>query len=177
MPIAILACLASGAIFGRAPPPPPPSAEFIPRAVDASHKLSAYRPECACDGKDNTYWLVPGGQRMEMMSRDKWIVLDLGENMAPVSAVSLRGVVDSFGPARVILEASDSPSGPWRCIRRCRALGTPLRWQRIELTETNEPALSSRFVRLYIRREGHATFRHRLHGVRFHPACKPGEPD
>ena len=90
-------------------------------------------------------------------------MLDLGQ-ARPVSALSLRGIVDSFGPARVLLDAGATPDGPWRRIDAFRALGTPLRWQRIELDQ--QP--STRYFRLYVRREGHATFRHRLHGVKFH---------
>ena len=40
----------------------------IPKAVDASHKLTGYGPDRAFDGDERTFWLVPGGQRMEMMS-------------------------------------------------------------------------------------------------------------
>ena len=46
---------------------------------------------------------MPGGQRMEMMSRDKWLVLDAGA-VRPVDALSLLGIVDSLGRARVSLE-------------------------------------------------------------------------
>ena len=39
-----------------------------PAVVAASHNLVGYEAEHAADGNDNTFWLVPGGQRMEMMS-------------------------------------------------------------------------------------------------------------
>merc|ERR1711988_1177439 len=105
--------------------------------------------------------MVPGGQRMEAMSRDKWLVFDLGEERV-INALELLGIVDSFGPARVSLQCAPSSSGPWRPMGRgFRALGT-MRWQRVEL-----PGTSARFCRLYIRREGHATFRHAVHGVIF----------
>eukprot|EP00966_Prymnesium_polylepis_P022718 522688-Prymnesium_polylepis.1 len=39
-----------------------------PSVVDASHNVVGYEPECAVDGDEQTFWLVPGGQRMEMMS-------------------------------------------------------------------------------------------------------------
>ena len=39
-----------------------------PVVVRSSHKLAGYGPERAVDGDDRTFWLVPGGQRMEMMS-------------------------------------------------------------------------------------------------------------
>ena len=106
---------------------------------------------------------------MELMSRDKWLVLDLGEEASrPVHALSLLGKVGSFGAARVMLEESESPRGPWRCVSRFRALGGPLKWQRVDLK--GDGGVSSRFVRLYVRREGHATFRHQVHGVQFHLA-------
>ena len=35
--------------------------------------------------------------------------------------------------------------------------------------EDGEP-LNARFVRIFVRREGHATFRHQLHGIKFHVA-------
>ena len=41
---------------------------ITPRVVDSSHRVAGYEPECAADDNDKTYWLVPGGQRMEMMS-------------------------------------------------------------------------------------------------------------
>ena len=169
--IAMLALVlaSSGALFGRKPQPPPAPTTITPTAVDASHALNGYGPECACDGKEKTFWLVPGGQRMEMMSRDKWLVLDLGEDAKPIRAISLLGIVNSFGPARVNLETSDSADGPWQS-RGLRAFGSPLRWQRVELAAENEAPLNSRFYRLYVRREGHATFRHQLHGVKFHVA-------
>ena len=40
----------------------------VPNAIDASHKLVGYGPELSVDGNAKTFWLVPGGQRMEMMS-------------------------------------------------------------------------------------------------------------
>ena len=39
-----------------------------PRVVDSSHNLLGYEAPCAADGDDSTFWMVPGGQRMEMMS-------------------------------------------------------------------------------------------------------------
>ena len=39
-----------------------------PRVVSASHSLQGYGPERTVDGNEQTYWLVPGGQRMEAMS-------------------------------------------------------------------------------------------------------------
>ena len=39
-----------------------------PNVVAASHNCAGYGPECVVDGNDRTFWLVPGGQRMEMMS-------------------------------------------------------------------------------------------------------------
>jgi hypothetical protein len=132
-------------------------------AIRASHNISGHGPECAVDGDEGTYWLVPGGQRMEAMARDKWLVLDLAEAQ-PIAALSLLGVVDSFAPARVLLDAGATADGPWRRVGSFRALGAPMRWQRVELGQ--RPA--ARFFRLYVRREGHASFRHALHGVRFH---------
>jgi hypothetical protein len=166
-----LLCVASaGALFGRKPQPPPVPTTITPSAVDASHLVRGFGPECACDGNDKTFWLVPGGQRMEMMSRDKWIVLDLGEDARPVRAMSLLGVVNSFGAARVVLEAGESADGPWQHVQRFRALGSPMRWQRIDLSAGNGEPLNSRFYRIFVRREGHATFRHQVHGVKFHVA-------
>ena len=39
-----------------------------PRVVGASHSLQGYEAERVADGNEKTYWLVPGGQRMEAMS-------------------------------------------------------------------------------------------------------------
>ena len=39
-----------------------------PTIAAASHNLTGYSAESAVDGDDKTFWLVPGGQRMEMMS-------------------------------------------------------------------------------------------------------------
>ena len=39
-----------------------------PAAVSASHNCKGYGPECAVDSNERTFWLVPGGARMEMMS-------------------------------------------------------------------------------------------------------------
>lgn len=39
-----------------------------PAVLSASHSIIGYEPHCAADGNDQTFWLVPGGQRMEMMS-------------------------------------------------------------------------------------------------------------
>lgn len=93
---------------------------------------------------------------------DKWLVFDLGEERQ-LTALSLLGKVDSFAPARATLECAPSPSGPWRRVSRFRALGE-LAWQRVDL---DGPA-TTRFCRVFIRREGHATFRHAVHGVVFH---------
>ena len=155
-----------------------------PAVVDASHNIVGYEATCAADGDDQSFWLVPGGQRMEMMSyalassaerrplitpcllalarptcarlplasrKDKWLVLDLGCESV-VRAMSLLGEVNSFAPARVLLDAAPTADGPWRRVSHFRGLGA-LRWQRIDLGESR-PA--SRYFRLYIRREGHA---------------------
>lgn len=170
--LAALLCFspAAGRLFGfggaHAPAPAPGALldTIAPTVVGASHNVTGHAPERAADGDESTFWMVPGGQRMEFMSRDKWIVFDVGEPRSP-SAVSLLGVVDSFGPARVLLDAGASPSGPWRRVAGFRAFGVPMRWQRVGLPPDGEP---SRFYRLYVRREGHATFKHALHGVLFH---------
>jgi len=39
-----------------------------PRVVGSSHSLQGYEAERVADGNEKTYWLVPGGQRMEAMS-------------------------------------------------------------------------------------------------------------
>jgi hypothetical protein len=39
-----------------------------PSVVSSSHSLDGYGPERAVDGNEQTYWLVPGGHRMEAMS-------------------------------------------------------------------------------------------------------------
>lgn len=93
--------------------------------------------------------------------RDKWLVFDLG-CARTVNSINLLGEVDSFGPARVLLDSSQSANGPWRRVSHFRALAA-LRWQSVPLT----PRPSARFFRIYIRREGHATFRHAVHGVFF----------
>ena len=61
------------------------------------------------------------------------------------------------------LDVGATPDGPWQRTGGFRAFGAPLRWQRVELG-SEVPA--SRYVRLFVRREGHATFRHKVHGVR-----------
>lgn len=63
---------------GRRFSPRPPSTLLIasrdreravrPTVIAASHNLTGYEPACAADGDSDTCWLVPGGQRMEMMS-------------------------------------------------------------------------------------------------------------
>ena len=68
----------------------------------------------------------------------------------------------------MMLETARSQNGPWRRVSSFRALRSPLKWQRVELGEAGPRA---RFFRLRVRREGHATFRHALHGVLFH--CEP----
>ena len=40
------------------------------------------------------------------------------------------------------------------------------RWERIELTDTGRSPPNARFLRLFVRREGHATFRLRVMGLR-----------
>ena len=92
---------------------------------------------------------------------DKWLIFDLGEER-PLLGLSILGVVDSFAPARAVLELGPSAEGPWRRVRRFRALGL-LKWQHVTID-----APAARFCRMYIRREGHATFRHKVHGVVFH---------
>eukprot|EP00966_Prymnesium_polylepis_P022719 522688-Prymnesium_polylepis.2 len=94
--------------------------------------------------------------------RDKWLVFDLGD-VRVVRALSLLGEVNSFAPARVLLDSAPTADGPWRRVDHFRGLGS-LRWQRVNLAE--RPA--TRFFRLYIRREGHASFRHAVHGCLFH---------
>ena len=74
---------------------------------------------------------------------------------------SILGVVNSFAPARAMLQCAPSPDGPWRLTGRFRVLGQ-LAWQRFDFEGT------ARYWRLFIRREGHATFQHRVHGVVFH---------
>ena len=170
MVLGALLVASTGALFGRKPEPPPMPTTITPSVVDASHLVNGYGPKCACDGNDKTFWLVPGGQRMEMMSRDKWIVLDLGEEARPVCAMSLLGIVNSFGAARVELEISESADGPWQGVQRFRALRSPMRWQRVDLSAEDGEPLNARFVRIFVRREGHATFRHQLHGIKFHVA-------
>ena len=92
---------------------------------------------------------------------DKWLVFDLGAERQ-LLGLSILGVVDSFAPARAVLECAESPEGPWRRVGRFRALGR-LAWQHVTVD-----VAAARFCRLYIRREGHATFRHAVHGVVFH---------
>mmetsp|Transcript_21841 Transcript_21841/g.54450 ORF Transcript_21841/g.54450 Transcript_21841/m.54450 type:complete len:178 (-) Transcript_21841:264-797(-) len=134
-----------------------------PFVVDASHNVRGYEAACVADGKDETFWLVPGGQRMEMMSRHKWVVFDLGDAHS-VTAVSLLGTVSSFAPAHLLLDCASSAQGPWRRVHSFRGLKS-LRWERINLAESTT---KSRYYRLFIRREGHASFRHAIHGVFFH---------
>ena len=141
-----------------------------PAAIDASHKLKGYGPERAVDGDERTFWLVPGGQRMEMMSRDKWLTLDLGTARKP-RALDLLGVVNSFGAARVLLDVGNSPDGPWKRAGCFRAFGSPMRWQQVEL---GRDVPTVRYMRLFVRREGHATFQHKVHGVLVHCDKKLG---
>ena len=159
---------------GRGKEDPNAPVLITPTVVSSSHSIRGYGPECATDGNEETYWLVPGGQRMEMMSRDKWLVLDAGA-IRPVDALSLLGIVDSLGRARVSLEVADAPSGPWRRVGRFRALGSPLRWERFALAAPGQQPPTSRFFRLHVRREGHATFSHRVHGVTLE--CSPGSDE
>ena len=112
---------------------------------------------------------------MEMMTRDKWLVLDIGAERA-VSALSVLGVVDSFSKARVILDSGATPEGPWRRVCCFRALGSPLRWQRVELAGDGASAPpNARFFRLLVRREGHANFRQRVFGLQMHCPDADGE--
>ena len=113
------ACPAAAATWWwRKPSVPTPEGPTAvsPKVVGASHHVSGYEPERAADGKEHTFWLVPGGQRMEMMSRDKWLVFDLGAERS-VSGLSLLGLVDSFAPVRMMLETARSQNGPWRRVR------------------------------------------------------------
>ena len=48
---------------------------------------------------------------------DKWLIFDLGEER-PLLGLSILGVVDSFAPARAVLELGPSAEGPWRRVRR-----------------------------------------------------------
>jgi len=142
-----------------------------PTVLAASHNLTGYAPDRAVDGNPSTYWLVPGGQRMEKMSRDKWLVLDLGRPAVP-SALTIRGVVSTLGGARICLDRGESPSGPWRrvtTLRGLRGLRTPVQ---CDLPASLPP---TRYFRLYIRREGHATFRHVIHDLSF--TCRRPEAD
>ena len=167
--VILLACAPAGLGAGvwplRAPwrRQEPVEEEPLPLAVAASHDLPGHAPSCAVDGHDDTCWLVPGSQRMEAMAHDKWIVLDAGRPIC-LRAVSLLGLVDSFAPARLSIECAPSPRGPWMQVHRTRALGE-LEWERVELPEG---VPSRRYFRLYTRREGHASFRYAIHGVRFH---------
>ena len=86
-------------------------------------------------------------------SRDKWLVFDLGSPRV-VKALNLLGKADMFAPARVLLDVAPSAEGPWRRVSAFRGLGR-LQWQQFELP----PRPPARFFRLYVRREGHATFR------------------
>ena len=140
--------------------PEPPAVTI----VRASHNLTGYAPEAMLDDQERTYWLVPGGQRMELMSRDKFVVLDLARP-CHVDAISLRGVVSSLGKARVLVDCSQSPHGPWQRIGLIRGLASASVEERHSLHVQRTP---SRYVRLYIRREGHATFRHEIHRCRLH---------
>ena len=140
-----------------------------PTVVAGSHNLTGFEPERAVDGDEKSFWLVPGGQRMELMSRDKWLVFDLGR-VHRVCELRVLGVVSTLGAAHATLQSAPSADGPWRRVRGFRAMKA-LEWQRIPI---GGPAASARFYRLHIRREGHATFRHAVHGVEF--SCDaPGE--
>lgn len=134
-----------------------------PSVLAASHNLTGYKPEFAADGERATCWLVPGGQRMEKMSHDKWLVFDLGRPERP-SRLSILGVASTFGGARVAIEHSESPDGPWRRVATVRAMRSLRNPVSVELPAQGQ---AWRYYRLYIRREGHATFRHALHDVVF----------
>jgi len=138
-----------------------------PTVLGASHNLTGYKPEFAVDGDASTCWLVPGGQRMEKMSHDKWLVLDLGRTCAP-SALNILGVASTFGGARICVDRADSPSGPWRRLTTLRGLRSLRAPAQCRLPASAQP---SRYYRLYMRREGHATFRHAIHDVVF--VCPP----
>ena len=134
-----------------------------PAVISASHNLTGYAPERAADGDASTYWLVPGGERMERMSHDKWLVLDLGRAAAP-RALSLLGTASTVGGARVTLQRATSPRGPWRTVAHVRGLRGLRAPTRQPLPADLSP---SRYFRLYMRREGHASFRHAIHDVCF----------
>jgi hypothetical protein len=140
-----------------------------PRVLGASHNLTGHKPELAVDGNAATCWLVPGGQRMEKMSHDKWLILDLGRTCTP-SALSILGVASTFGGARICVDRADAPSGPWRRLATLRGLCSLRAPAQCRLPADAPP---SRYYRLYMRREGHATFRHALHDVAF--VCPPAE--
>eukprot|EP00965_Chrysotila_dentata_P046902 1557105-Pleurochrysis_carterae.AAC.2 len=42
--------------------------ELRPTVIESSHNLRGFEAGRAVDGNPKTYWLVPGGQRMEAMS-------------------------------------------------------------------------------------------------------------
>ena len=46
-------------------------------------------------------------------------------------------------------------------------------WQRVDLARPGQPPPVARYFRLYVRREGHANFRHRVHGLVAH--CRAEE--
>ena len=133
-----------------------------PTVVAGSHNLTGFEPERAVDGDEKSYWLVPGGQRMELMSRDKWLVFDLG-GVRRVRELRLLGYVSTLGAAHATLQSAPTADGPWRRVRGFRALKA-LDWQSVPI---GGPDATARFLRLHIRREGHATFRHAVHGVEF----------
>ncbi len=87
-------------------------------------------------------------------------------------AIDILGKVGSLAPARVLVDMAPSPAGPWKRIGAVRALtGTlngNLKRERQKLSSTLPPM---RYCRLYIRREGHASFRHQVHDVSF--VCLP----
>ena len=107
---------------------------------------------------------------MEFMSKDKFIVFDLKKKMKP-TAISITGLVSSFGKARIIVQSSQRPNGPWTHVTFIRALGDARKTERHTLP--NEIA-DARYYRLYIRREGHATFKHSISNVQFHCADDEG---
>ena len=122
----------------------------------------------AVDGDDGTYWLVPGGQRMEMMSRDKRLVLDLGTPQ-PARALSLLGEVDSLVPRGCWRPA------PHRQVLGARRSASCPQVPHVAAHRTGRAYTAACFYRLYIRREGHATFRYTVRGVRFHGTrCSQG---
>jgi len=136
--------------------------ELRPTVIESSHNLRGFEAGRAVDGNPKTYWLVPGGQRMEAMSRDKYLIFDLGCTMK-ISEIDILGRVHSLRGSRILLQIGPSAKGPWQQAHSFRALSS------LQRTRSALPKdlPSTQFVRLFIRREGHATFRYKVHDVRF----------